>query len=209
LLDEDRALIDEVPRGTPLLVVINKIDLLKDKARLLPMMAAIRELREATTCIPVSALTDDGIARVVDEIEALLPEGPAGYDASTLTDRSTTFFVKEYIREQALLAARSEVPHAVAVSVEKFVETRSVVVIKATIHVEKAGQRTILVGRGGSKIKEIGTLARKRIESLLDRKVHLELFVRVTPRWKDVPRQLAELGYDAPPTSGVPPSGAS
>jgi len=173
------------------------------------MMAAIREVRAAAPCIPVSALTGDGVARILDEIEALVPEGPAGYDTATLTDRSTAFFVKEYIREQALLSARSEVPHAVAVSVEKFVETRRMVVIKATIHVEKPGQRTILVGRAGSKIKEIGTLARKRIESLVDQKVHLELFVRVTSRWKDVPRQLAELGYEAPGRPGRSASGAS
>jgi GTP-binding protein Era len=113
-----------------------------------------------------------------------------------LTDRPTAFFVKEYIREQALLSARSEVPHAVAVSIDKFVEAQRAVVIKATIHVEKVGQRTILIGKGGSKIKEIGTLARKRIEALIGRKVHLGLFVRVTPRWKDIPRQLAELGYE-------------
>jgi GTP-binding protein Era len=180
------------------LVVINKIDLLKDKARLLPMMAAFKELREAAQCVPLSALTEDGVTNVIDAIAEMVPEGPAAYDPSTLTDRSTVFFVREYIREQALLSTRSEVPHAVAVSVEKFVEARHAVVIKATIHVEKPGQRIILVGKGGSKIKEIGTLSRKRIEALVGRKVHIELFVRVTPRWKDVPRQLAELGYDVP-----------
>lgn len=205
VLDEDRALLDELPKGSALLIVVNKVDLLKDKARLLPMIAALRELRESAACIPVSALTDDGVKRVLDEIESMLPEGPAGYDPSTLTDRSTAFFVREYIREQALLAARSEVPHAVAVSVDKFEEGKRATVIKATIHVEKPGQRTILVGKGGSKIKEIGTQARKRIEALVGHKVHLELFVRVTPRWKDVPRQLAELGYDRPPGSDETP----
>lgn len=208
VLEEDAQLLQGLPSDTTVLVVVNKIDLLKDKARLLPMMSALRELRESAECIPVSALTEDGVATVIDAIEALLPEGPAGYDRETLTDRSTVFFVKEYIREQTLLSARSEVPHAVAVSVEKFVEARHAVVIKATIHVEKTGQRAILIGKGGSKIKEIGTLARKRIETLVGRKVHLELFVRVTPRWKDVPRQLAELGYDTP-SSGGPARGGS
>jgi GTPase len=200
VLEEDSQLLLGLPAESAVLVVINKIDLLKDKARLLPMMAALKELRESVQCVPVSALTDDGVGLVVDAIAELLPEGPAAYDPSTLTDRSTKFFVKEYIREQTLLSTRSEVPHAVAVSVEKFVEGRHAVVIKATIHVEKAGQRIILIGKGGSKIKEIGTFSRKRIEALVGRKVHLELFVRVTPRWKDVPRQLAELGYDPPET---------
>lgn len=204
--EEDAQLLTGLPPETAVLVVINKIDLLKDKARLLPMMATFGELRATARCVPVSALQEDGVLQILDEIEALLPDGPPAYDPSTLTDRSTAFFVKEYIREQTSLSTRSEVPHAVAVSVEKFVEARHAVVIKATIHVEKAGQRTILIGRGGSKIKEIGTLARKRIEGLVGRKVHLELFVRVTPRWKDVPRQLAELGYE-PPSSGGSSSG--
>jgi GTP-binding protein Era len=207
-LEDDSQLLLGLPADATVLVVINKIDLLKDKARLLPMMARIKELRNSAQCVPVSALTEDGVALVVDAITDLLPEGPAAYDSSTLTDRSTAFFVKEYIREQTLLSTRSEVPHAVAVSVEKFVEARHAVVIKATIHVEKSGQRIILIGKGGSKIKEIGTLSRKRIEALVGRKVHLELFVRVTPRWKDVPRQLAELGYDAP-ASGRSASGSS
>jgi len=109
-----------------------------------------------------------------------------------------TFFAREYVREQVLLHAASEVPHAVAVSVEQFSEGEKVTVIKATIHVEKTGQRAILVGRGGAMIKEIGIGARKRLEELLGKKVHLELFVRVTERWKSVPRQLSELGYELP-----------
>jgi GTP-binding protein Era len=207
VLEEDGRLFEGLPKESASLVVINKIDLLRDKAKLLPMIAAFRQMREDVVCVPVSALSEDGVALVVNEIEALLPEGPAAYDPSTLTDRSTAFFVREYIREQALLSARSEVPHAVAVSVDSFTESRHVVVIKATIHVEKPGQRTILVGRGGSKIKEIGTAARKRIEALIGQKVHLELFVRVTPRWKDVPRQLAELGYDSLTAPDPAPSG--
>jgi GTP-binding protein Era len=97
-----------------------------------------------------------------------------------------------------LLNTEGEVPHAVAVSVEEYSETAKIVVIKATIHVEKTGQRIIVVGKGGEKIKQIGIGARKRLEELVGRKVHLELFVRVTERWKSVPRQLAELGYDRP-----------
>jgi GTP-binding protein Era len=196
LLAEDAELLRGLPQDLPCLVVINKIDLLRDKSRLLHMLAALAEVRPLAAAVPISALEKDGVDRVLDEIAKLLPERPAGYDTSTLTDRPSKFFVREYVREQVLLATEGEVPHAVAVSVEEFSETAKIVIIKATIHVEKDGQRAILVGRGGAKIKEIGIGARKRLEELLGRKVHLELFVRVTERWKSVPRQLAELGYD-------------
>jgi GTP-binding protein Era len=205
LLDEDRKIFGESPTGVPILVVINKIDLVKDKARLLPMMAALAEIRPIETTIPISARNADGLDGVLREIVERLPEGTGGYDESTLTDRPMTFFVREYVREQVLLHAASEVPHAVAVSVEQFSEGEKVTVIKATIHVEKTGQRAILVGRGGSMIKEIGIGARKRLEEMLGKKIHLELFVRVTERWKSVPRQLSELGYELPtlkPSSG-------
>ena len=107
-----------------------------------------------------------------------------------------SFFGGEYVRESVLHATRAEVPHAVAVAVEEFVETPKIVRIRATLHVEKPGQRKILVGKGGTTIRDIGIQARKRVEALLDRKVHLELFVRVTPSWRDAPRLLAELGHD-------------
>jgi GTP-binding protein Era len=209
ILEEDAKLLAEVPPNVPCVVAINKIDLLKDKARLLPMIAAFSERREVAAFVPLSALEDDGVGRVLDEVGKLLPEGPEGYDESTLTDRPASFFAREYIREQVLRSTAGEVPHAVAVSIDEFSETERLAVIKATLHVEKPGQRAILVGRGGSKIKEIGIGARRRIEELLGKKVHLELFVRVTPRWKDVPRQLAELGYDAPEFSGETEEGAS
>jgi GTP-binding protein Era len=198
LPEEDAALVRSVPHEQACIVVINKVDLLRDKNRLLPMLEALSELRPIAACVPISSLQADGIDLVLQEIAGLLPEGPAGYDDDTVTDKPTRFFVREYVREQVLNATAGEVPHAVAVSVEEFSETARVTVIKATIHVEKVGQRAIVVGKGGLKIKEIGIGARKRLEELLERKVHLELFVRVTERWKSMPRQLAELGYDAP-----------
>jgi GTP-binding protein Era len=198
LLREDVELIRDIPDEATAVVAINKIDLLRDKSRLLHLLAALNEARPFAALVPVSALTRDGVDRILEELARVLPEGPAGYDESTLTDRPTSFFVREYVREQVLRATEGEVPHAVAISVEEVSETAKVVVIKAVVHVEKDGQRAILVGKGGAKIKEIGTGARHRLEELLGRKVHLELFVRVSPRWKSVPRQLAELGYEKP-----------
>lgn len=206
ILAEDLELVREISTSSTAIAVINKIDLLRDKSRLLHMLAALSEVRNFAALVPVSAKSRDGVDRVLDEVAALLPEGHAGYDESTLTDRPTKFFVREYVREQVLNATEGEVPHAVAVSVEEVSESTKIFVIKATIHVEKDGQRAILVGRGGAQIKEIGIGARKRLEELLDKKVHLELFVRVTPQWKSMPRQLAELGYERP-TGGSDDSG--
>jgi len=191
---EDQRLIGELPKDAQALLVINKVDLLRDKARLLPALEAFQKLRDFRALIPISALRDDGVELVMSELVALLPESEAGYPADTLTDRPTSYFVREYVREQVLAATQGEVPHAVAVSIDRYEEGK-LPRIFATIHVEKEGQRRILVGDGGSKIRDIGSAARSRIEALLGCQIYLELFVRITPRWKDAPRQLAELGY--------------
>jgi GTPase len=203
LLAEDVELVRDMANDAIVIGVVNKVDLLRDKSRLLHMLAALNDARSFAALVPISARTSDGVERVLEEVEKVLPEGNVGYDESTLTDRPTSYFVREYVREQVMLATEGEVPHAVAVSVEEVSETAKVVVIKATIHVEKDGQRAILIGKGGAQIKEIGTGARKRLEELLGRKVHIELFVRVTPQWKSMPRKLAELGYEEPPDGGT------
>jgi GTP-binding protein Era len=194
---EDRRLLDQVG-AKPAVVVLNKVDTLHDKSILLPLLAAWAERLPGVPVIPGSMLDAEDVERVLHELVEVVPEGPALYAADDLTDQATSFFVREYVREQVLLSTQGEVPHAVAVSIDELVERRDVMVIKATLHVEKAGQRKILVGRGGNIIRELGTRARQRIERLLDRRVHLQLFVRVSPRWRDAPRQLAELGYEAP-----------
>lgn len=194
----DRELLELVPTDKTCILVINKVDTLRDKRRLLALIAGLSQLREFAAIVPVSVQEQDGVDRVLAEIAERLPEGAPAYDPETLTDRGPEYFVREYVREQVMRQAGAEVPHAVAVSVEEVTATKSALIAKATIHVEKVGQRKILIGHGGSRIKEIGTLARQRLEQLFERKVHLELFVRVTASWKDAPRQLAELGYDTP-----------
>lgn len=194
----DRDVIELLPKGPSRLLVVNKVDLLRDKQRLLPILTAYEALHDFAALLPVSLKSAGDSERVLDAIVALLPEGDVGFEADTLTDRATPYFVREYVREQVLALAKGEVPHAVAVSVDAIEERERVLAVKATIHVEKEGQRRILIGKGGASIKAIGSGARRRLEELLDRKLFLELFVRVTPKWKHVPRQLAELGYEAP-----------
>ena len=210
---DDRAIIERLPKAdtTPALLVINKVDVLRDKTRLLPLIDAFRALHAFRAVIPTSFRRHDGVERVLEELVAVLPEGKPGYPADTLTDRPTRYFAREFVREQVLRAVSGEVPHAVAVSLDRYEEGRPLTRIAATIHVEKVGQRKILVGNAGSMIKTIGTEARARIERLLGARVHLELFVRVTPRWKNAPRMLAELGYakgedaDADPAPDLDP----
>ena len=191
----DAELIALIPKELPTLLVINKIDRLKEKGRLLPYLSQMNELRSFVATIPISAKSGDGTDRVLGEAVKLLPEGDKSFPEDEVTDRPVSFFAREYIREQVLMSFEREVPHAVAVTLDEIQERSTGLHISATIHVEKVGQRSILVGRGGEKVKEIGTQARQRLAELTEQPVHLKLFVRVTERWRNVPRQLAEFGY--------------
>jgi len=182
--------------SVPVVLVINKVDIAKDKGILLPMLEAYAKVHDFAAMVPTSVRRDQGVDDLLDEIASRLPEGPAGYEEDTLTNRPVLFFVREYIREAVLNQLTSEVPHAVAVSIDQADEGQKLLRLGATIHVEKLGQRKIVVGKGGERIKALGIAARERIEELVGKKVHLELFVRITSEWKNVPRQLAELGYE-------------
>jgi GTP-binding protein Era len=207
LAPQDLRLLQQVLSNRPSLAVINKVDRARRKSELLPTIDALARLHPFAAIIPTSMLDEHDAQRVLAAIIEVLPEGPRGYDDDTLTDRPTTFFVREFVREQVLRGAEREVPHAVAVSVDSIDVSRSSLTARATLHVEKPGQRRILVGHGGTKIREIGHGARERLRALLGGQVHLELFVRVTPRWKNLGRQLAELGYDPPDLSERSQSG--
>jgi GTP-binding protein Era len=196
MLQRDEPVFELLSASTPALLLINKVDLWRDKSKLLPVLEAYAARFAFQEIVPVTVRRQDAVDRVLELIAARMPDGPAAFEADELTNRPTVFFIREYVREQVLDHTRREVPHAVAVSVESVEESATVLVIRATIHVEKAGQQRIVVGRGGETIKAIGTGARLRIEELTGRRVHIELFVRVTPQWKNVPRQLSELGYE-------------
>lgn len=191
----DAELLELLPAELPTLLIVNKIDRLKEKHRLLPYLQSMNEKHPFVASIPISALSGDGTDRVLAEAVKLLPEADKSFPDDEVTDRPVSFFAREYIREQVLVSCEREVPHAVAVTLDSIQERSTGLHIDATIHVEKVGQRAILVGRGGEKIKEIGTLARQRLSQLTEQPVHLKLFVRVTERWRNMPRQLAELGY--------------
>jgi GTP-binding protein Era len=191
----DAELIALIPEQLPTLLIVNKIDRLRDKTRLLPFLEGMNAQRPFAATIPISALEGDGVDRVLAAVAALVPEGTSAFGDDEVTNRPVSFFAREYIREQVLTMASREVPHAVAVTLDSIEERATGLHVAATIHVEKVGQRSILVGRGGEKIRDIGKAARQRLAELTGGAVHLKLFVRVTERWRNVPRQLAELGY--------------
>jgi GTP-binding protein Era len=215
----DVALLADIGRDQPTVLVVNKVDRVRDKRRLLPLLSAFAELREFAAIIPVCARRCDGLDVVLDEIAKLCPKSRWQFGADDMTDRPTRFFAGEYIREQILRATDAEVPHAVAVTIDRFVEPATsradprpessvsnavrkraslAVHIDATIHVERNGQKRILIGTAGGMLKSIGTQARIRIEELLGQKVNLKLWVRVDPAWRQSARELEEMGYGRP-----------
>ena len=192
---EDERVFSRIRRTKrPALLAINKVDVVK-KPRLLPLLEACAKTALFTECIPVSALTGDQMAVLLDRIIAQLPEGPQWYEVGQQTDQTTPQRITELIREQVLLATRQEVPHAVAVRIDQMVEEERVTVIHATILVERQGQKAIVIGREGAMLKQVGQEARRYIERLLGRKVYLELWVKVVEDWRSNERVLRELGY--------------
>jgi GTPase len=197
-LDEDTAIATELPKQV--ILVLNKIDRVTDKTELFDALSAHASVRDYLAIIPVSAKTCNGVDRVLREVRSVLPEGEAGYDEETLTDRPTRFFVAEYVREQVLKKTREEVPHGVAVMIERFDEQpakNGVSTIEAAIHVDRESHKRIIVGKGGLMLKEIGIASRRRIESLLGHRVHLKLWVRVTPGWYRTDAGLKQMGYSS------------
>jgi GTP-binding protein Era len=192
----DTALLGALGDPARVVFVINKVDRLKQRSALLPFIDAWSRLASFAAVVPISARREDGIPRVLDEVAKLLPERGPVYAEDFLTDRPVRFFASEYVREQVILATRQEVPHHVAVTIERFDETGKVVHIEATIHCAKESQRPILLGAGGNRIREIGTAARQRIEEMLERQVNLKLWIEVDEAWQDSSQALGVFGYD-------------
>lgn len=193
---EDEQAVDLIRKAEcPVFLLANKIDRLKDKAQLLPVLDRYRELYDFAEYIPISAMTGEGL----DELRRLamerLPEGPAYFPPDHLTDQPERFLAAELIREKILHETRQEVPHSVAVLIDKWEETPRITRISATIYVERAGQKAIVIGSKGAMLKKIGTAARLEMESVFDRRIFLELFVKVRPNWRESTEFLNELDW--------------
>ncbi len=183
---EDRRAMDVLRKtGTPAVLVLNKVDLVKEKARLLPVIEQYKNFFEFADYVPVSAVKGHGLDDLRKVILAHLPEGPAYFPEDHVTDQPERFLAAELIREKVLQATRQEVPHAVAVMVDKWEETPRLTRIFATIRVERPGQKAILIGAKGATLKKIGTLARHEMERIFGVKIYLDLHIRVQPGWRE------------------------
>lgn len=192
-------LLERVRRaGKPAVLALNKVDQLKDKAKLLPILQQVTEQGVFAAVVPLSATKDKKLDGLISELLRRLPEGPPLYDEDTLTDRTERFLVGELIREQVFLQLYQELPFSTAVEVDLWEERpeKGDVVINATIVVERDSQKAIVVGKGGAVIRDIGKSAREEASKLLQRPVHLKLFVKVQRDWTTTPHTLGELGYN-------------
>ena len=181
--------------STPVICAINKIDRLQDKTRLLPLIDGIRVRHDFEAIVPISALKENGLEGLVDEIAKCLPAGPHLYEPDALTDRPLQYLVAEAIREKVMRQLGDEVPHRCAVTVERFESGENLTEIDAVIYVESNSHKTIVIGKKGKRLKAIGSQARPVIENLVDGKVMLNLWVKVRPGWSDDDAMLVRLGY--------------
>jgi GTPase len=185
-------LVDEAE--TPTIACINKVDLLPGRSVALPVVEAVRTLADYEDTFLLSAKEGLNVEPLMEAVVRLLPSGPRYFPEGIVTDYPESLVLAEYIREKALLALREEVPHAVAVEIDEVERKDDVTVVYAVIHVERASQRMIMLGKGGKTIRQIGTEARRDVERLLGTRIYLDLKVKVTPSWRNDPRFLERLG---------------
>ncbi len=180
----------------PVLLVINKIDLLKGHGDLEAIVEKWKEILPNAEVFPTSATERFNVDNLMNRILELLPEGQPYFGTDALTDKPARFFVTEIIREKILLSYEKEIPYSVEVIVEKFEEKETSIHIMAVIYVERETQKGIIIGKGGQKLKHVGIEARKDIEKFFGKKVYLEMFVKVEDNWRNRENKLREFGYE-------------
>ena len=179
----------------PVMLVVNKIDKVDDKDALLPYIEKLTAMREFDAVVPLSALHAQNITALEADVHQRLPENEPFFPEDQITDRNVRFLSAEIIREKLVRELGAELPYTTTVEIERFEEEEAITRIYATIYVETRGQKTIIIGRKGSRLKSIGTKARIDIEKMLDTKVYLELWVKIREGWSNDERALASLGY--------------
>ncbi|MGA8866356.1 MAG: GTPase Era [Candidatus Sulfotelmatobacter sp.] len=181
--------------ATPSFLILNKVDLIRDKARLLPMIEEYRKLHSFQEVIPVSALKRDGLDVLMAKVVSALPPGPRYFPEDQTTDQPARFMAAEIIREQVLLETEEEIPYATTVVVDSFEEGQKLTRVSATIYCERDGQKGILIGKHGQMLKRIGTSSRLQMQRMLGTKVFLELYVKVQPGWRESRSFVEELDW--------------
>lgn len=194
--DMERAIAQDIKKsGAPCILVINKVDKIRKDA-LLPLIADYSNLHSFEAIVPISAQTGDGVDALMNEIRTYLVEGPKFYDEDMVTDQPEKQISAEIIREKMLWLLDKEVPHGIAIEIEKMREKKNITEIYASIYCEKGSHKGIIIGKNGDMLKKIGTLAREDIEKMLDKKVYLELWVKVKPDWRNNNHLIKNFGYD-------------
>ncbi|HEY3563643.1 MAG TPA: GTPase Era [Casimicrobiaceae bacterium] len=195
LTAQDRQVLDLISHAVPTIAAVNKIDAMTDKAQLLPRIAELAALRDFVAIVPISAARGTDLAALLDAIGKALPVGPALYPDDDVTDRDERFLAAEFVREKIFRQLGDEVPYGTAVAIDSFTHEGDLRRIHATVYVDKASQRAILVGERGARMKAIATQARHDMETLFGGTVFLEVWVRVKRGWADSDAMLARLGY--------------
>lgn len=195
--DEDEMVLEHVKRsGLPAMLVVNKVDLLDDKAVLLPHLQALADKGDFAAIVPLSALRQHNVEELEREVLDYLPESEHFFPEEQITNRSQRFLAAEIVREKIMRQMGDELPYSVAVEIEEFKQDGEVLHISALILVERKGQKKIIIGEKGARLRSIGTDARMDMERLFDSKVMLRLWVKVKSGWSDDERALRSLGYD-------------
>jgi len=196
--DEDQLVLKKLEQvDVPVVLLVNKVDKISDKNQLLPFIQEVTEKYSFANVLPISAKQGDNIQQLENYLLTQLPEAPAFFQNDEFTDRSTRFLTAEIIREKLVRELGNELPYQTTVEIERYKDEEKITRIHALILVETKGQKVIVIGDKGARLKSIGTKARKDIEALIDRKVFLQLWVKVKSGWSDSEASLRSLGYDA------------
>jgi GTPase len=193
---EDQAALERIPEGQSVVAVVNKVDLVKPAARLIPFLDRLSKTHPFKAVVPVSARTGKNIPELLKVVREHLPEGPAAYPAETLTTQDERFFAAELLREKLFHEMGQELPYRCEVVIESFKEEGRLRRIEATVLVERDSQKAIVLGKGGERLKRMATAARKDMEKMFCGKVYLGTWVKVRRAWTDDARMLRQLGYE-------------
>jgi GTP-binding protein Era len=193
---EDEAVLARVGSGPRVVAVINQIDRLRSRDKLIPLMQQLASRGDYAAVVPISARTGENLDRLLDVLRDLLPEGPPLFDTDKAADHSERFVVAEMLREKLMLALEQELPYAVTVVVDQLADEGGLVRIAATIWVEREGQQSIVIGKGGAMLREVGRAARLELEERWGKKVFMQLWVKVRAGWSDDERVLRSLGFE-------------
>jgi GTP-binding protein Era len=193
---EDRAVLDAIPKSQKVVAVVNKIDLVKKHAELIPFLERLSRTRDFAAIVPVSAATGKNIPELLKALREALPEAPAAYPPDQVTDRDERFFASELLREKLFREMGEELPYRCEVLIDSFKQEGRLRRIEATILVERDSQKAIVVGAGGARLKRMASAARKDMEKLFGGKVYLGTWVKVRKAWTDDARVLRQLGYE-------------